>query len=55
MRKLLNTLYVTTEDAWLALENENVVVWQGDERRGQFPLLMLEDIVTFLIVVRARR
>lgn len=47
MRKLLNTLFVTSEDAYLALENENVVVWAGEERRGQFPLLMLEGIVSF--------
>lgn len=47
MRKLLNTLYVTSEDGYLALENENVVVWQADERKGQYPLLMLEGIVSF--------
>lgn len=47
MRKLLNTLYVTSEDGYLALENENVVVWQGEERKGQYPLLMLEGIVSF--------
>ena len=29
MRRLLNTLFVLTEDAYLALENENVVVKQG--------------------------
>lgn len=47
MRKLLNTLYVTSEDAYLSLENENVVVHQGEERKGQYPLLMLEGIVSF--------
>ncbi len=47
MRKLLNTLFVTTEDAYLALENENVVVLAGEERKGQFPLTVLEGIVTF--------
>lgn len=47
MRKLLNTLYVTSEDAYLSLENENVVVHQGEERKGQYPLLMLESIVSF--------
>ena len=26
MRKLLNTLFVTSEDSYLALENDNVVV-----------------------------
>ncbi len=47
MRRLLNTLFVTSEDSYLALENENVVVWGGEERRGQFPLIMLEEIVSF--------
>jgi len=47
MKKLLNTLFVTTEDSYLSLENDNVVVWNKDEKRGQFPLIMLESIVTF--------
>lgn len=47
MKKLLNTLYVTSEDSYLALENENVVVWQAEEKKGQYPLLMLEGIVSF--------
>lgn len=29
MRKMLNTLFITSEDAYLALENENVVVFRG--------------------------
>ncbi len=47
MRKLLNTLYITTEDAYLSLENENVVVHPGEEITGQFPLCILENIITF--------
>ena len=47
MRKLLNTLYVTTVDAWLALDGENVVIQVGDEERGRFPLHGLEGIVCF--------
>ena len=47
MRKLLNTLFVTTEDSYLALENSNVVVLNGDERKGQFPLSILESILCF--------
>lgn len=47
MRKLLNTLFVTSEDKYLALENENVVVMSGEEKAAQFPLLMLEGIVSF--------
>ena len=47
MRKLLNTLFVTSEDKYLALENQNVVVWNGDERVAQYPLMMLEGIISF--------
>ena len=47
MRKLLNTLFVTSEDSYLALENENVLVLNGEERKGQFPLSILEGILCF--------
>lgn len=47
MRKLLNTLFVTSEDSYLALENENVLVLSGDKRKGQFPLSILEGIICF--------
>ena len=47
MKKLLNTLFVTSEDKYLALENENVVIWNGEEQAGQYPLIMLEGIVSF--------
>ena len=35
MRKLLNTLFVTSEDAYLALENENVVIYKGEEKAAR--------------------
>lgn len=47
MRKMLNTLFITSEDAYLALENENVVVLRGEEKMGQYPLTILENIVSF--------
>ena len=47
MKKLLNTLYVTTEDAYLSLEGENVVVNLGDEQKRPFPLHTLNEIVCF--------
>ncbi len=31
MRHLLNTLFILTEDSYLALENENVVVKRDEE------------------------
>ncbi len=47
MKHLLNTLYVFTEDAYLALDGENVVVRCGGEERGRIPLHTLESIVSF--------
>ena len=47
MRRLLNTLFILTEDAYLALENENVVVKREDEVLGRVPLLTLENILYF--------
>lgn len=47
MKKLLNTLYVSAEDAYLALDGENVMVLVGEETKGRFPLHTLEGIVTF--------
>ena len=47
MRHLLNTLFVLTEDSYLALDGENVVILQGDETLGRFPLHTLESILYF--------
>ena len=47
MKQLLNTLYVTSEDAYLSLKNDNVIVQQGDAALGQIPLRSLESIVSF--------
>ncbi len=50
MRKLLNTLFVTTEDAYLALDGENVVISREKEELARFPLHALEGIVAFTYV-----
>ena len=47
MRHLLNTLYVMTEDAWLSLDGENVVIQKEERELGRFPLHGLEGIVCF--------
>ena len=47
MRKLNNTLYVTSPGRYLSLEGETVIVSEKDEKLGQFPLHNLEAIVTF--------
>jgi CRISPR-associated protein Cas1 len=47
MRKLLNTLYVTLPEAYLAKDGENVVVRVDDEERFRIPIHNLEGIVSF--------
>ena len=47
MKKLLNTLYVTSENSYLALDGENVVVLDGQKEVGRLPLHNLEGIVSF--------
>ncbi len=47
MRKMLNTLYVTTEDAYLTLDSENVAVQKKGELMARFPLHSLEAIIMF--------
>lgn len=47
MKKLLNTLYVTSEDSFLALDGENIVVLDKEKEIGRLPLHNLEGIVSF--------
>jgi len=47
MKKLLNTLFVTLPDAYLALDGENVIVLRDDETLLRLPLHNVEGIVTF--------
>ncbi|MCI8598477.1 MAG: type I-C CRISPR-associated endonuclease Cas1 [Lachnospiraceae bacterium] len=47
MKRLLNTLYITSTDRYLSLDGENVVVLSGKEEIGRVPLHNLEGIVTF--------
>lgn len=47
MRKLLNTLFVTTPDTYLALDGENVVVYREEEILLRVPLHTLESILYF--------
>jgi len=47
VKKLLNTLYVTTPDSYLSLDGETVVVINQDKQLGKIPLHNLEGIVTF--------
>lgn len=47
MRHLLNTLFVTSEDAYLSLEGENVLVNRDKTVAARFPLHNLQTIVSF--------
>ncbi|MBB3956047.1 type I-C CRISPR-associated endonuclease Cas1c [Novosphingobium sediminicola] len=47
MRKLLNTIYVTSEDAWLRKDRENLVIEVQGVERGRVPLHMMEGLVCF--------
>ena len=47
MKKLLNTLYVTSPDAYLSLDGENVVILRDSETLLRLPLHNLEGIITF--------
>lgn len=47
MKNLLNTLFVLSEDSYLAVEGETVMVLRGDQPAARFPLHTLESIVSF--------
>lgn len=47
MKQLLNTLFVTSEDAYLTLDGENAVVKKGETEAARFPLHNLMSIYSF--------
>lgn len=47
MKKLLNTLYVTSEKAFLSKEGETVVIEIDQQVKSRFPIHILESIVCF--------
>jgi CRISP-associated protein Cas1 len=47
MRKLLNTLYITQDQAWLSLEDNNIVCKMEDDVKFRIPLDNVENIVCF--------
>ena len=47
MRRLLNTIYVTCERAWLRKDGENIVVELDGAEVGRVPLHMVEGVVCF--------
>ena len=47
MKKLLNTLYITTPDRYLSLDGENIVIHADRKEIGRIPLHNLERIMAF--------
>ncbi len=47
MRRMLNTIYVTSEGAWLRKDGANLVVELEGVEQGRVPLHMLEGVVSF--------
>jgi len=47
MRKLLNTLYITTPESYLSKDGENIVVRVKDEDKFRIPVHNIEGIVCF--------
>ena len=47
MKKLLNTLYITNDKAYLRLDGDDIVVEENGEIIGKVPLLNFESIVYF--------
>lgn len=47
MRRQLNTLYVTTEGAWLRKDGANVVMDVEKQEKARIPVHMLESLVCF--------
>ena len=51
MKRLLNTLYVTSGNKYLSLDGENVVVLEDQKEIGRIPLHNLQAIITFVFYV----
>lgn len=47
MRRLLNTLFILSEDLYLSLENQNLTAWREGNVVQRIPLLNLENIFYF--------
>jgi CRISP-associated protein Cas1 len=50
MKKLLNTLYVNTQNTYLHQERDTIVIKLGDQKLAQFPVLTITSIVCFGVV-----
>ena len=47
MKKLLNTLFITRQEAYVHKERETIVVKVGGEKLGQFPSIAISNVLCF--------
>jgi CRISPR-associated protein Cas1 len=47
MKKLLNTLYITSPDVFVSLDGETIVLKKEDQTTTKMPLHNIENIVCF--------
>lgn len=47
MKKLLNTIYVTTPESYLSLDGNNIVILKGSETLFRIPINNIESIICF--------
>lgn len=47
MKKLLNTLFILSEDSYLTLKNENILINLADGSHKMLPLIGLESVLSF--------
>ena len=47
MKKLLNTLYITTPRTYLSLDGENIIATKEDKSVSSFPYITLKLLVGF--------
>lgn len=44
MKKLLNTLYVTSENSYLALDGENIVIYDDKKNLAEFRYIISREL-----------
>lgn len=47
MKKLLNTLYISRQESYVHKERETIIIKNGSEKLGQFPVLTVGNIICF--------
>jgi len=48
MKKLLNSLYITTPKSYLSLDGENIVVLLEDNEKFRMPFVNIENIIALV-------